>query len=76
MYLRRVRQRVVLPVNAAIDHLRIHSGAADVLADFVEDQDVQIHRNLAHPRFHQRQHFFFALLHRLSDRYGVDWPVL
>ena len=41
---RRIGPGIVLAVDAAVDHLGVHAGAADVLADLVQDQDVEVHR--------------------------------
>src|ERR1017187_3304228 len=43
------------------------SGAGDILADFVHDQDVEIHRDGAHPALDQRQ---VLLLARFRSDHG------
>ena len=55
-----------MAVYAAVHYLGVHAGAADVLPDLVQHQNIQIHRNTAHPGFRQRQQFLFALLHHFD----------
>ena len=57
---------IVLALDAAVHDLRVHARAADVLPDLVEDQDVEIERNPAHPRFRRDEEFLFLLLHLLD----------
>ncbi len=40
--IREVREGVVVRLHAAVDYLRIHARAADVLADLIHDQDVDL----------------------------------
>jgi len=57
---RRIGPRVVLAVDAAIDHLGIHAGTADVFADFVDDEDVDFGGGeFGHPGFHFPEDGFF-----------------
>src|SRR5437899_1017779 len=51
--------------DAAIHNFGIHARPADVLADFIEDQNIQRHRYPAHPTLDQRQKLFFGTLHVL-----------
>ena len=66
----RVRPGIVFAVHAAIDDLGIHSRAADGFADLVEDEQVRIGGNLAHPGLGQLEQFLFALLHRFDRHSG------
>src|SRR5581483_7915381 len=59
----RVRPGIVLAVYAAVGDLGVHAGAADVLADFVKDQNIEVGGDFGHPGLHQRQVLFFALFH-------------
>ena len=52
---RLARPRVRIAIYTAIHDLGVHACAADVLADFIQNQDVERHGNPAHPCFRQRQ---------------------
>ena len=54
---------IALGFEAAVHDLPIHAATTDVLADFVDDEDIEIDGNGCHPGPRQRQVFFLALLH-------------
>ncbi len=62
---------VRLAGDAAVDDFGVHAGAGDILANFVEHEDIEVKRNAAHPRFSEGEKLLFALFHRF-DRDGFD----